>query len=115
MHACMIACGRLVFGVLLHAVCTQFSKRFTIQAAHCKQGMRSWMQTTSSKQLPPGMDRWGGAIGNVEDAKVTLATITRAIDDAVYLDEDSFNQMVPIMQYQRSLQVGNVMYLCTCA
>lgn len=48
--------------------------------------------------------RWTGAIGNIEDARVALDTLARAIDDAVYLDEDAYNQVAPVMQYQKTIQ-----------
>lgn len=49
--------------------------------------------------------RWTGAVGNIEDARVALDTLARAIDDAVYLDEDAYNQVAPVMQYQKTIQV----------
>ena len=52
-------------------------------------------------------DRWGTAVGNLEDAKVTLATLAHAIEDAVYLDEDAFTQMQPVAQFQRTTQASN--------
>ena len=56
--------------------------------------------------LAPGeVSRWGGAVGNLEDARVALDTLARAIEDAVYLDEDAYTQVAPIMQYQRTIQV----------
>eukprot|EP00891_Asterochloris_glomerata_P001673 jgi/Astpho2/1673/Aster-x0488 len=56
----------------------------------------------ASNSSPP--DRWGTAIGNLEDAKVSLATLAHAIEDAVYLDEDAFTQMQPVAQFQRTTQ-----------
>ncbi len=44
-------------------------------------------------------------MGNIEDAKVALDVIARAIDDAVYLDEDAYNQMLPLQQYTRTIEV----------
>ena len=59
--------------------------------------------------LAPGeLSRWGGAVGNIEDARVALDTLARAIEDAVYLDEDAYNQVAPVMQYQRAIQVLRV-------
>lgn len=49
--------------------------------------------------------RWGQAVGNIEDARVALDTLARAIEDAVYLDEDAYHQVAPVMQYQRASQV----------
>lgn len=53
-------------------------------------------------------ERWTGAIGNIEDARVALDTLAHAIDDAVYLDEDAYNQVAPVMQYQKTIQVTHV-------
>jgi hypothetical protein len=44
-------------------------------------------------------------VGHIEDAKVALDVIARAIDDAVYLDEDAYNQMLPIQHYTRTIEV----------
>ncbi|KAL3133754.1 hypothetical protein ABBQ32_008238 [Trebouxia sp. C0010 RCD-2024] len=61
---------------------------------------------SSSESLAPGeASRWGEAVGNIEDARVALDTLARAIEDAVYLDEDAYNQVAPVMQYQRASQV----------
>ena len=58
------------------------------------------------ESLAPGeVSRWGEAVGNIEDARVALDTLARAIEDAVYLDEDAYNQVAPVMQYQRTMQV----------
>lgn len=58
------------------------------------------------ESLAPGeASRWGEAVGNIEDARVALDTLARAIEDAVYLDEDAYNQVAPVMQYQRASQV----------
>ena len=58
------------------------------------------------ESLAPGeVSRWGEAVGNIEDARVALNTLARAIEDAVYLDEDAYNQVAPVMQYQRTMQV----------
>lgn len=54
---------------------------------------------------PVELSRWGGAVGNIEDARVALDTLARAIEDAVYLDEDAYNEVAPVMQYQRTIQV----------
>lgn len=54
---------------------------------------------------PGESSRWGSAVGNIEDARVALDTLARAIEDAVYLDEDAYNQVAPVMQYQRAIQV----------
>ena len=58
------------------------------------------------ESLAPGeVSRWGEAVGNIEDARVALDTLARAIEDAVFLDEDAYNQVAPVMQYQRTMQV----------
>ena len=62
--------------------------------------------STVQDSLAPGeVSRWGAAVGNIEDARVALDTLARAIEDAVYLDEDAYNQVAPVMQYQRITQV----------
>ncbi len=59
-----------------------------------------------SKQDSVGsLDRWAVAMGNLEDARVALDTLSQAIEDAVYLDEDAYNQLIPTMQYTRLIQV----------
>ena len=60
------------------------------------------------------MSRWGEAVGNIEDARVALDTLARAIEDAVYLDEDAYNQVAPVMQYQRTMQVLHHSLLPSC-
>ena len=32
--------------------------------------------------------------------------MARAIEDAVYLDEDAYNQMIPMQQYTRTIEVS---------
>lgn len=44
-------------------------------------------------------------MGNLEDARVVLDTLAQAIEDAVYLDEDAYNQLLPTMQYTRVIHV----------
>jgi hypothetical protein len=51
-------------------------------------------------------NRWQSAVGHIEDAKVALDVIARAIDDAVYLDEDAYNQMLPVQHFTRTIEVG---------
>lgn len=51
------------------------------------------------------LDRWHSAVGHIEDAKVALDVIARAIEDAVYLDEDAYNQMLPIQHFTRTIEV----------
>ena len=57
---------------------------------------------------PGESSRWGSAVGNIEDARVALDTLARAIEDAVYLDEDAYNQVAPVMQYQGAIQARAV-------
>ena len=67
----------------------------------------------ASNSSPP--DRCGTAIGNLEDAKVSLATLAHAIEDAVYLDEDAFTQMQPVAQFQRTTQARSQPVNCLAA
>ncbi|KAK9867917.1 hypothetical protein WJX84_004434 [Apatococcus fuscideae] len=50
------------------------------------------------------LDRWDAVLGNAADAQVALDVIERAIDDAVYLGEDAFNQLLPVQAYTRTIQ-----------
>ena len=43
--------------------------------------------------------------------QVALDIIAGAIDDAVYLDEDAYNQMIPLQQYSRTVEVGRPLHL----
>jgi hypothetical protein len=52
----------------------------------------------------PDQARWAGALGSIEDAKVALDVLARAIDDAVYLDEDAYAQMLPLQQLTRTVE-----------
>jgi hypothetical protein len=36
---------------------------------------------------------------------MTLESISHAVEDAVYLDEDSYNEVAPVSQYMRTIQV----------
>lgn len=49
--------------------------------------------------------RWEAAVGNLEDARVAFDVIARAVDDAVFLDEDAYKQIMPTMQYTVKIQV----------
>ena len=53
------------------------------------------------------MSRWEAAVGNVEDARVGFDVIARAIDGAVYLDEDAYSQVAPTAQFTKVIQVSN--------
>ena len=44
-------------------------------------------------------------MGKVEDARVGFDALARAVEDAIYLDEDAFNQTAPIHQYTTKIQV----------
>lgn len=59
-------------------------------------------------QPPGGLSRWETAMGNMEDARVALDAVVRAIEDAVYLDEDAFASLAPTTQYTRTIKVGSV-------
>lgn len=63
------------------------------------------LQTGQHGEVGMPLCRWQSAVGNIEDAKVALDVIARAIDDAVYLDEDAYNQMIPLQQYTRTIEV----------
>ena len=41
--------------------------------------------------------------------------MARAIEDAVYLDEDAYNQMIPMQQYTRTIEVRPTTLACTVA
>ena len=61
-------------------------------------------------------ERWSSAVGNIEDAKVAVDIMARAIEDAVYLDEDAYNQMIPLQQYTRTIEAGHATMLsCSVA
>ncbi|KAK9807229.1 hypothetical protein WJX73_010919 [Symbiochloris irregularis] len=51
-----------------------------------------------------GPDRWDLAVGNLEDARVAFDVIARAVEDAVYLDEEAYKQVQPTMQFTVRLQ-----------
>ena len=53
----------------------------------------------------PGQERCAHALGCIEDAKVALDVLARAIDDAVYLDEDAYAQMLPLEKCTRTIEV----------
>lgn len=36
---------------------------------------------------------------------MAVDVMARAIEDAVYLDEDAYNQMIPMQQYTRTIEV----------
>ncbi|KAK9807230.1 hypothetical protein WJX73_010919 [Symbiochloris irregularis] len=48
--------------------------------------------------------RWDLAVGNLEDARVAFDVIARAVEDAVYLDEEAYKQVQPTMQFTVRLQ-----------
>ncbi len=49
--------------------------------------------------------RWETSVGNVEEARVTFDVIARAIEDAVYLDEDAYREIAPTMQFTKVIRV----------
>ena len=53
----------------------------------------------------PNQERCAHALGCIEDAKVALDVLARAVDDAVYLDEDAYAQMVPLEKCTRMMEV----------
>ena len=54
------------------------------------------------------LSRWEAAVGNVEDARVGFDVIARAIDGAVYLDEDAYSQVAPTAQFTKVIQVSSL-------
>lgn len=50
--------------------------------------------------------RWQEAAGNLEDARLGFEMLARLVDDAIYLDEEAFNQMTPVMRFTETIQVG---------
>ena len=52
----------------------------------------------------PHVERVAGALGAIEDAKVALDVQARAVDDAVYLDEDAYAQMLPLERCTRTIE-----------
>ncbi|KAK9837421.1 hypothetical protein WJX81_001177 [Elliptochloris bilobata] len=60
--------------------------------------------TAAPRGAGEALGRWEAAIGNLEDARVALDVVAKAIDDAVFLDEDAFRQVAPVAQYARQLQ-----------
>lgn len=64
----------------------------------------------------PGSSRdWGGALGNVETAKLALDTLRGLIADAVFLDEDAYTNAATLQTYHQRLQVrsGEVQHVLT--
>ena len=51
------------------------------------------------------MNRWQEAAGNLEDARLAFDSIASTINDAIYLDEDAYNQMTPVQRYTETIQV----------
>lgn len=49
--------------------------------------------------------RWETCIANLEEARVTFDVITRAVEDAVYLDEDAYKEIAPTMQFTKVIRV----------
>lgn len=58
-----------------------------------------------------GLSKWEAAIGNLEDARVAFDVLARAVDDAVYLDEDAYSHVAPTAQYTKVIQVFLLCYL----
>ena len=55
-----------------------------------------------------GPSRWDEAVGNLEDARITFDRIASTLNDAIYLDEESYDQMTPVMRYTETIQVAKL-------
>ena len=64
-----------------------------------------WLKVTCASVAEGAYERWSSAVGHIEDTKVAVDIMARAIEDAVYLDEDAYNQMIPMQQYTRTIEV----------
>eukprot|EP00803_Ostreobium_quekettii_P007880 evm.model.scf_3367.2 EVM.evm.TU.scf_3367.2 scf_3367:8984-11274(-) len=60
--------------------------------------------STSASSGEGGHSDWGSAGGSVENAKVALDQLKGLIEDAVFLDEDSFSGMKTVAYYHQKLQ-----------
>ena len=50
--------------------------------------------------------RWETSVGNIEEARVTFDVIARAVEDAVYLDEEAYREIAPTMQFTKVIRVS---------
>jgi hypothetical protein len=50
------------------------------------------------------LGRWEAALGNIDDARLATDMLSRAVDDAVYLDEDAYHQVQPKVAYLKTIQ-----------
>ena len=63
----------------------------------------------SGARIPLGLvARWETSVGNIEEARVTFDVIARAIDDAVYLDEEAYREIAPTMQFTKVIRVSSI-------
>ena len=74
-----------------------------------------WLELACAFVAEGAYERWSSAVGHIEDAKVAVDIMARAIEDAVYLDEDAYNQMIPMQQYTRTIEVRPTTLACTVA
>ena len=56
--------------------------------------------------MPAPPDPAGSAVGNVEDARVAADVLGRALDGALYLDDDALERAAPAAATARVLQAG---------
>lgn len=71
------------------------------------------LRAAAAEDALAAVHRWEAAVGNLEDARVAFDVIARAVDDAVFLDEDAYKQIMPTMQYTvkiqaQQLQIGEL-------
>lgn len=55
--------------------------------------------------LQGGSQDWGQAVANMDGAKQVAETLRALVNDAVYLDEESFSTASNVVQYQQRIQV----------
>lgn len=48
---------------------------------------------------------WGQAVANMDGARQVAESLRALVNDAVYLDEDSFSTASNVVQYQQRIQV----------
>ena len=73
-----------------------------------------WLEVACAFVAEGAYERWSSAVGHIEDAKVAVDIMARAIEDAVYLDEDAYNQMIPMQQYTRTIEVRPTACMVAC-
>ena len=62
-------------------------------------------EASTSASSGEAQSDWSSATGNIENAKVALDQLRSLIEDAVFLDEDSFSGMKTVAVYHQKLQV----------